>query len=300
VTAPASDRRALLVLLAGASLIGVGPILVRLADVGPAAVGFWRVGFALPLLGLLARREGGAGRPDRFELAAGAFFAADLVFWHYAIRLTSVANSTVLSNLTPVVVTVASWLLFRERPRGAFLLGLALAVGGAVLMAVAKGGGGAGRDPHLGDAVAALTAVWYSGYFLCVRHARRRMGAGAVMFWSSLVSAPLMLACAVLLREPLWPGAGGRWLPLLGLGLMHVGGQGAIAWALGRLPASLTSVVVLVQPVVAAALGWLVVGEAVTPLQAAGGAITLGAVVLAQAAGRPRPAPTQEEAAAVA
>ena len=290
----------MLVLLAGACLIGTGPIMVRLADVGPSAVGFWRVSFALPLLWFVAGRGGGTGRPTRVMLAAGAFFAADLVFWHYAIHLTSVANSTVLSNLTPVVVTAASWLLFRERPRGAFLLGLGLAIAGAILMALAKGGGGAGRDPHLGDLLSALTAVWYSGYFLCVRHARRSAGAGAVMFWSSAVSAPLMLVAAVLLREPIWPGAAASWLPLLGLGLMHVGGQGAIAWSLGRLPASLTSVVVLVQPVVAAALGWLVVGEAVTPLQAVGGAVTLAAVALAQAAGRPRPAPSQEEAAAVA
>ncbi len=290
----------MLVLLAGACLIGTGPVMVRLADVGPSAVGFWRVSFALPLLWFIAARGGGAGRPTRVMLAAGAFFAADLVFWHYAIHLTSVANSTVLSNLTPVVVTAASWLLFRERPRGAFMLGLGLAIAGAILMALAKGGGGAGRDPPLGDLLSALTAVWYSGYFLCVREARRTTGAGAVMFWSSAVSAPLMLAAAVLLREPIWPGAAVRWLPLLGLGLMHVGGQGAIAWSLGRLPASLTSVVVLVQPVVAAALGWLVIGEAVTPLQAVGGAITLAAVALAQAAGRPRPAPAQEEAAAVA
>ncbi|MBE7217774.1 MAG: DMT family transporter [Caulobacteraceae bacterium] len=303
MSAPASDRRALLVLLAGACLIGTGPIMVRLAHAGPSAIGFWRVSFAVPLLWLLARRGGrrGVGRPGGAALAAGVFFALDLAFWHYAIHYTSVANSTVLSNLTPVIVTAVSWLLFRERPRLLFLIGLAAAVAGAATMALARQGAGApGADPPLGDALAALTAVWYSGYFLLVREARGRLGAAQVMFWSSLAAAPCLLLAALMLREPLLPAQAWGWWPLAGLALMHVGGQGAIAWALGRLPAALTAVVVLVQPVVAAALGWLVFGEVVTPLQALGGAVALGGVAFAQAAARRRPPPTQEEAEALA
>ncbi len=304
--APASERRALLVLLAGACLIGTGPVMVRLAHAGPSAVGFWRVSLALPLLWFLARRgrgdgRGTVGRPSRAALAAGVFFALDLAFWHYAIHDTSVANSTVLSNLTPVIVTAVGWIVFRERPRMLFLLGLAAAMGGAVAMALAREGAAApGADPPLGDLLATLTAVWYSGYFLCVREARGRMGAWAVMFWASLISGPCLLAAALMLREPILPAVAWGWAPLVGLALMHVGGQGAIAWALGRLPATLTAVVVLVQPVVAALLGWLVFGEAVTPMQALGGAVALGGVAFAQAAARRRPAPTQGEAEAIA
>ena len=70
---------------------------------------------------------------------------------------------------------------------------------------------------------------------------------------------------------------------------MHVAGQGSIAWAMGRLPTSTASVVVLVQPVVAAWLGWVLFAEAIGPLQAAGAAVALGGVVLAQWASRARP-----------
>ena len=304
--APASDRRALLVLLGGACLIGTGPVMVRFAvgaGVGPSAVGFWRVALAMPLLFLVARTggRGGAGAPSRAMLWAGAAFAGDLAFWHYALHFTSVADSTVLSNLTPVFVTAAGWLLFRERPRGLFLLGLAAAVAGAAGMATARHGGARGGvDPPLGDVLSVLTAGWYSAYFLCVRAARRTAGAAAVMVWSSAVAAPCLLLAALALREPLLPAVAAGWPPLAGLALMHVGGQGAIAWSLGRLPAALTSVVVLVQPVVAAGLGWLAFGEAVTPLQGLAAAVALCGVAFAQAHARGRPAPVPEEAAAVA
>lgn len=297
-----TDRRPLAVLLLGACIIGASPILVRLTGAGPAATGFWRLALALPLLAVMSVRAGGVGRPSRAMLWAGGFFAADLAFWHYGIHYTSVANATVLSNLTPILVTAVSWTLFKEKPRALFLAGMAVAVGGAVAMGLARHGGvGPGSRPALGDLLSAATAVWYGAYFLAVRQARAAATTTAVMLWTAMVGLAPLAAVALALKEPLWPAAAGGWAAAAGLGLMHVTGQGAIAWALGRLPASLTAVVVLVQPVVAAALGWLAFREAVTPWQAAGGVATLAGVALAQAAARPRPpppAPTVARAAA--
>ena len=108
------------------------------------------------------------------------------------------------------------------------------------------------------------------------------------MFWSSVASAPLLLVAAVALGERIFPATAGGWAAVIGLGVMHVAGQGSIAWALGRLPAATASVVVLIQPVVAALLGWLLLAEALGPLQALGGAIALFGVVLSQAASRRR------------
>lgn len=81
---------------------------------------------------------------------------------------------------------------------------------------------------------------------------------------------------------------------------MHVTGQGGVAWALGRLPAAVTAVVVLIQPVVAAGLGWLLFAETMTPLQMLGGAVVLFAVVLAQRTGVQRKTGAETEAAAPA
>ncbi|HKP78136.1 MAG TPA: EamA family transporter, partial [Phenylobacterium sp.] len=98
----------------------------------------------------------------------------------------------------------------------------------------------------------------------------------------------LMLTTALLLGEPILPGGAAGWAACAGLGLMHVAGQGSIAWAMGRLPTATASVVVLIQPVVAACLGWILFAEPIGPLQGLGAAITLGGVVLAQWASRKR------------
>lgn len=204
---PTRRRAAVLALVFGAAVIGIAPILPRLAETGPAAAAFWRLAFATPLLLLLAwRSDGGPGRPRPLALMAGLFFAADMAFWHYGLTYTSVANATVLTNLTPLVVTAAAWILLKERPAALFLVALALAVAGAVVIATAAGSGGRGTNPPLGDALSAFTALWYGGYFLCVREARRAQGVqpvvAALLGWlifSEAVGPVQGLGAAVLL-----------------------------------------------------------------------------------------------------
>jgi len=280
------SRLALAALVFGALVIGTTPILVRLAACGPAAAGFWRLAFATPLLALAAGgRAGGVGRPSLSMILAGVAFALDLGCWHYGIRYTSVANATVLPNLTPVVVTIAGWLFLKERPRPIFVLGMATAIGGAIVMAeAAPARSGGGALPHLGDLLSASTALWYALYFLAVRSARQAHSTLRVMLWSCLVGAPPLLVTALVMREQILPATALGWAAVTGLGLAHVFGQGSIAWALGRLPASTASVTVLVQPVAAALLAWLIFTETLTPLQAVGGAVALIGVVLAQQA----------------
>ena len=255
---------------------------MRLTETGPAAAGFWRFLFALPLLTILAAREpGGIATPSKWALLAGLFFALDLSFWHYGIVMTSVANATVLCNLTPVVVTLFGWFVLKERPHRLFLLALALAMGGAFAMA-AGADGGQGTNPPLGDAFSLSVAVWYSGYFLAVKAARRTAGAMRVTFWATLLGAPLLLIVALALGEDIIPAGAAGWAACIAMGIMHVFGQGGVAWALGKLPASVTAVTILIQPVVAGLLGWWIFGETLTPIQALGGALVLGAIVMAQ------------------
>lgn len=280
--------QALAVLLLGACIIGLAAILVRLSDAGPTATGLWRLIFATPLLALMAGRTGGfGGAPSKWALLAGLFFALDLGFWHYGIQYTSVANATVLTNLTPVVVTAFAWIFLKQRPRALFLAAVLAAVTGASMMAIEKTGGTPKNQP-LGDTLSLITAVWYALYFLTITEGRKSEGASRLMFWAGVTGAPLLLVAALLLGEQLVPLTAAGWAACAGLGLMHVAGQGSIAWAMGRLPTPTASVVVLVQPVVAAMLGYVLFAEAIGPLQGLGAAITLGGVILAQWASRPR------------
>ena len=299
----APDRKPLFVLLAGATVIGVGTVLVRLTGTGPASAGLWRLAFALPWMGLMmlgerrpADRPGAAVPPPGFGAPAGVMavcgllFAADLLSWHYSLKFTSIADSSVLANLTPVIVTVLAWIVFREAPAPVFLAGLGLAVAGAVTMAATRGGG-RGVHPIAGDGLALLASFWYSLYFMAVRRARHTASALQVMTASTVIGAPLLLVAALTLRETLLPASLVGWSACVGLGLMHVGGQGAIAWALGKVPTALAAMVILIQPVVAAAAGWLVFREAVGPVEAIGAALALAGVAVAQLASRRQPLP---------
>ena len=291
MSSSSSRGPAIAALIAGALAIAFSPIFVRLTGTSPAAAGFWRLALALPALSVMAwvgRKPGGAHGPRPLTLLAGLFFALDLGFWHYGVKFTTVANATILSNLAPVAVTAAAWLMLGERPGKAFLAGLALAVAGCWAIAAA-GAGGAGLNPPLGDGLSVATAVWYAAYMLCVRKVRAGQSTSEVMLWSTATGAPLLLIAAALLGERVIPPTLAGWGACIGLGAVHIAGQGSIAWALGRLPAATASVVVLVQPVAAAILGWLIFAEAMRPLQMLGGAAALAGVVLAQLAAARQP-----------
>lgn len=286
MSAPSTRGAAYAALIAGALAIAFSPIFVRLTGTGPAAAGFWRLALALPALAVLAqvnRRPGAMKGPGRLNLLAGLFFALDLGFWHYGVKFTSVANAGILANLAPVFVTAAAWLMLGERPGKAFLAGLALALLGSWAIAADRGGG-PGLNPPLGDGLSIITSVWYAGYFLCVRKVRAEQSASAVMLWSTATGVPLLLIAAWLLHERVIPPTLAGWGACIGLGAVHVAGQGCIAWALGRLPAATASVVVLIQPVATAILGWLIFAETVGTLQMLGGAAALAGVVISQLA----------------
>ncbi|MDB5447847.1 MAG: EamA/RhaT family transporter [Phenylobacterium sp.] len=287
----ASGGRALAVLAFGGLAIGAAPILFRLTDSGPAATSFWRMLFAVPLLALLARRApagggaaAGVGGAAPILLLAGLLISLDQTFWHYGLHFAPVASATVLANLKPVFVTIIAWLALRERPSPLFILALALAICGAAAIALCSPHASGGLDPPLGHAMAITCAFWSAGYLLVMRLARRVHSTTRAMFWSTATSAPILLIIALVLGERLCPTTPQGWAACVGLGLVHVCGQGAIAWALGRLPAATTSMVILIQPVVAAALGWMLFGEAVTWAQFGGAVLALTGVVLAQRA----------------
>jgi len=127
-------------LFGGAIFIALSPIWVRVSEVGPTASAFWRVFIAIPLLWMLVflfgTKEEEKNTPLRWRalLAAGIAFAGDLAFWHWSIQYTSVANSTLLANLASIFVTLAAWLLWKQRPSGLFVTGLAAALLGVGLL----------------------------------------------------------------------------------------------------------------------------------------------------------------------
>jgi drug/metabolite transporter (DMT)-like permease len=294
------EKGAFLALLAGAAAIGFAPVLVRLSmeEVGPSAAGFFRLLFALPLLwtwmlieerhrstqARLAASPGnspaGARRNWILFAAAGFFFAGDLAFWHWSLKLTSVANATLLTNFAPLFVVIGARILFTERIAPALVIGMGMAfAGGALLM---EGSLRLSFSRALGDVLGLITAIFYAGYLLTVKQLRRHYSTGGIMAISGAVTCPLLLLVALVSGDRMMASTVQGWFWLVSLALIsHVGGQGLIAFALAHLPAGFASVSLLFQAVVAAFLAWVLLGESLGWLQAAGGLVILAGIALA-------------------
>ncbi|MGA7986306.1 MAG: DMT family transporter [Burkholderiales bacterium] len=284
--APATAGIALAALLAGATCIALSPIWVRVSETGPTAAAFWRVALASPALWLLRPWARSSTVPAtvhwKLLLAAGIAFAGDLAVWHTSIKLTSVANSTLLANLASIFVTLAAWLLWRQRPRGLFLAGLGTALAGVGMLVETS----ATVSPTAlgGDALGVVTAMFYAWYLLVVKELRDRGAATLqLMAITTTITAVLLLPVALASGEQMLPATALGWLTLVGLALVsHVAGQGLITYALAHLPAAFSSVGLLFQPVMAAVFAWVLLGEALAPAQIAGGIVVLIGIYLSR------------------
>ena len=145
----------------------------------------------------------------------------------------------------------------------------------------------ASADQLFGDALSLLTAISYGSYMLTVKKLRETCPPQEIMAWSGLFAVPLMFVAALASGETLLSSNLNGWAVLLGLAVVsHFAGQGLIAYAFGHLPASLTSLNLLLQPVFAAALGWVLLGQAMGGQQLLGAAVVLGALAFANRTGR--------------
>jgi drug/metabolite transporter (DMT)-like permease len=295
---------ALAALCLGAAAMGISPLFVRIANeagVGPFASAFWRVALALPVLYAWMRIEEAkapAWRPRRsFGPAtwlAGLAFSGDLFFWHLAIINTTVANATFFATTAPLFVVLVTWLVLRQRISGGMLAGLALCLAG--------GGALIGQSLEVepgrirGDLFGLATAFFFGLYFIFVSRARERSGAARVTFEATLITAGILLVVALRLDGRLLPAAYDGPVTalqlaaaLIAMGVVsHAGGQGLLSIALGRLPATFSSLVIFLEAVVAAIAGWAVLGEPLTVVQSLGGALILFGIWIA----RPKPAAT--------
>jgi drug/metabolite transporter (DMT)-like permease len=272
----------------GALVIAFSAILVRLAEVSPSTAAFFRCAYALPLLGLLAwierRRYGPRSRRDRLlALGAGLFFAADLVCWHYSIESVGAGLATVLANSQVVVVGLLAWAALGERPDGRVIASIPVVLLGVVLISGVIGVGAYGDDPALGALYGILTAIAYALFLLILRQGNsdQRRPAGP-LFDATLTGAIFSALAGIAIGDIDWvPDAEAQaWLVLLALTSQVVGWL-LISVSLPRLPAVLTSILLMLQPVSTVLLAAILLSEAPSTVQLAGVAVVLGGVAFA-------------------
>lgn len=278
--------------------MGISPLFVRVANeagIGPFASAFWRVALALPVLYGWMRVEEArapAGLPRRpfapATVLAGLAFTGDLLVWHLSIINTTVANATFFATTAPLFVVLVTWLVLRQQVSRGTLAGLALCLaGGGALI-----GQSLQVDPSRlrGDLYGLATAFFFGLYFIVVSRARESSGAARVTFEATLITAGFLLAVALVVDKRLLPASfDGPVTPvqlavaLAAMGIVsHAGGQGLLSFALGRLPATFSSLVIFLEAMVAAVAGWVILGERLAAAQMAGGALILVGIWIAR------------------
>lgn len=270
-------------LIAGNIALALGAWSVRLADSGPISAGFWRLMLAIPLLALLARRNGqplrGFGGATWAAIAAaGVLFALDLASWHVGIGQTRLGNATLFGNSGSVILMVWGIVMTRRLPRPFEALGILSALAGAAILL--------GRSLEIdarsliGDLFCILAGFLYAFYILLLQDARTQLGSWSLLTWSSLAGAPVMLALALWQGEPVWPT---NWWPLIALALVsQVIGQGLVVFSLKHFTPLVIGLTLLTQPAVSVVVGWFVFGEGLVPLDFVGMALVGAALVLAR------------------
>lgn len=283
--------------LLGASCLAFSGIFYRFSATSPSTATVFRCLYALPFLAVLMRgetaRHGGRTVRERLiALAAGVFFAFDLLFWQHSVGYVGAGLATVLANLQVVVVAFVGWVLLAERPGARTFGALPLVVAGAALISGAFETGAYGSDPALGVVFGLAAAVSYAGYLLLIRRGNRggRAAFGSLFDASAAAAGSAAIVGLVvgdLVLVPSWPAHG--WLLLVAL-TSQVVGYGLVNLALPHLPAAVTSILLLFQPVVTVVAAFVLLAETPSLLQLLGVALILAGVLLAGAPGRRAPA----------
>jgi drug/metabolite transporter (DMT)-like permease len=262
-------------------LLAFGPWMVRLADTGPIAAAFWRLGLAAPFLLLLAGPGLSGAKAPSFAMLAvlvggGVFFAADLAAWHVGIGMTKLANATLFGNMSSFILVLYGFLLLRRMPRRVQWAALLCAALGAALLL--------GSSYELsarnfrGDLFAMLAGLFYAFYLVAIDRARRSMAPMPVLAIATLAGALPLLLFAALLGERIVPT---DWTPLVLLALgSQVLGQGLLVYSVGHLSPVVVGLGLLTQPAATAAIGWFAYGERLGPADAAGAVLIGAALVL--------------------
>ncbi|HSK95675.1 MAG TPA: DMT family transporter [Euzebyales bacterium] len=274
-------------LVVGVLAVSSAAVLVRLADAPALAVAFWRVAAGALALLPFALRTGvvAQGRQRWLAVLSGVLLAVHFALWFVSLDLTTVAASSVLVAMSPVVVGAGSALLLSEPPGRATWVGLWLAVAGAVVVAGGDLAGATSGRALLGDALAFAAAVAAAGYLLAGRHARRSLPVTVYATWTYGSAAVVLgLACLVS-RTDVGIGGGydaGTWLAIAGLVVgPQLLGHTVFNLVMGRVTATVVSVVIIAEPIGATLLAALLLGETPVGLFWLGAPLVLAGVVLA-------------------
>lgn len=272
-------------LFAGLLVISISPVLLRATDAPGPVSGFYRMTISWLLLtpwfikNLREKKYTSAAM--KFPMLAGLFFGGEMIFWTSGVKLAGATLPSLFTNTTPLWVGLGALLLFKEKLKPGFWLGLVLAFTGAVLIG---GLGNSQTEYQLEGMLMGLgAAIFYSGYFLTAQRGRESLDPLSFLWMVSFFSSLALLATTVVLRQPLVGYSSETYLAFLAMGVViQVVGWRLIGNAQGSLPASLVSPLMLVHVVLAGLLAVPLLGETLTPIEILGGLTVIVGVYIVQ------------------
>ena len=279
-----TERRVTAFLALGGGVISISwsAIFVRWANMPGTCSAFYRTLIAsvvlwalFPFLRNKHRRL--SRRSFWITVAGGAFFAGDVGLWNTAVMHTSAGNATFLSNIAPLFVGLFTWILTRQMPSRRFWIALLVSTAGSGLIVAADLRLALTRSSA--DGLALLAAVCFALYLIITSRLREQHDVLELLALSTTASAVVLLLAAGAAHLPLTiPGARSVWA-LLALGLIcQVGGYFGLTYALGHLPATVTSILFLSVAPLTAVFAWIIFGERMSLMEIAGGALVLAGV----------------------
>ncbi len=216
-------------------------------------------------------------------LIAGISFAISLSLWAWSLTQTSIANSTLLNNMMPIFTTLFGWLILRQQFSPRFLVGMAVAIVGAVAIGI--------EDLQVADSGligdgAALTAAMFSAIsILSLEQLRVQFSTSIIMQWTSLAGGLFLLPLVLLTGEQLLPISSTGWLAVVGLGLISQAlGQGLLTYSLAKFSSGFVAVSMLAIPLIAAILAMVIFAEQLSLLNWLAFAVVLFGIYLAVSA----------------
>jgi drug/metabolite transporter (DMT)-like permease len=275
-------------LLLSALAVASAPILVRLSEVGPTATLWLRMCIALLILltpigsghnEAAANEPAPRKRPKPMALLlsivlSGFLFCGDMLANHWAVSMTSVANTTLLMNLTPVFVIVIAFIFLRERQSVISMAGVIAATAGALVLVGASYT--LGRNHLIGDGLALSSALLYAAFMVLTKALRSWVSATRLLRWHTGLSCLFLLPLVAGGQSQVFPVTMRGWAILVGLAVIsQLIGHGLMTYAVKHVSAGISSMSTLLIPVLSTSMAWVLLGESVEPHHLLGGALVL-------------------------
>jgi drug/metabolite transporter (DMT)-like permease len=286
-----SLQKAMAIAMFGGVVVSFAPILYALSNANPLTGAFFRMVYAIPFLVIIiwfrSAEDLRSTNTRLLALIAGFAFSLDFLAYHSTVDWIGTGIGTLIGNSQVIIVTLASWWLFGERPNLSILMSLPIVMFGLCLISGIWDDEPYGFHPVRGVIAGVFTAIFYSAFLIIYRFANRELAPATNLQFDSTVGCALGLLILSFLPlksihvepidfQPTFPVHG--WLLLLAI-LSQVIGWLAIAYSLPRLPAAYTSFAILLQPTLTIVWGVILLSESPSIQQSLGMFLILGSII---------------------